>query len=75
MNKIKQWLRNKSESMKKRKIVHILDYASELYQIHEYKGQLWLTFNSCLICPADMLKGDMLETLTKIREMYAERQK
>lgn len=75
MNKIKKWWQNKSKSIKELKTMHILDYASELYQIHEYGGKLWLTFNSCLICPADMLKDNIIDSLTKIRELYVERQR
>lgn len=75
MNKIKQWLRYRYNSMKKRKLARVFDYACELYQIQEYDGKLWLTFNANFICPCDMLKDDALDTLTKIRQMYVERQK
>ena len=40
MNKIKQWLRYRYNSMKKRKLARVFDYACELYQIQEYDGKL-----------------------------------
>lgn len=43
------------------------------YQVQEHEGELWLTFNGCLVCPASMLKEPIVETVKVLRMMYIER--
>ena len=49
--------------------------AGDLFQVREYEGKLWLTFNNCLVCPCDMFKGEPMSTLNDIRDLYVERNK
>ena len=48
-------------------IVHM---ACELFQIAEYCGQLWLTYNGNKVCPCIMLNDSPVEAVTKMRELY-----
>lgn len=47
--------------------------AADLYQVREYKGELWVTYNACLVCPCSMLKDEPVEAVKKMRELYIER--
>ena len=47
--------------------------AADLYQVREYKGELWVTYNACLVCPCSMLKDEPVEAIRKMRELYTER--
>ena len=44
-----------------------------VYQIQEFDGKLWLTFNGALICPTELFKDEALSTLEVIRKLYVER--
>ena len=48
--------------------------AAELFQVKEYGGELWFTFNGALVLPCAMLKGEAVEVLKQIRELYVKRQ-
>lgn len=47
--------------------------AEETYQIKEYGGELWLTFNGCLVCPCSMLNQEPVEAIKRMRELYVKR--
>lgn len=47
--------------------------AQNAYQVSEFHGQLWLTYNGVLICPTDMFSDEPLKALSKIRDLYVER--
>ena len=44
-----------------------------IYQIEEYEGRFWLTFNGALICPTDLFIAEPLAALDEIRKLYVER--
>lgn len=44
-----------------------------LYQIQEYGGEIWLTYNGNLICPCSMLNEDPVKAIGVMREMYVAR--
>ena len=44
--------------------------ARNLYQIQEKDGELWITYNGFTVIPESMLKGEALETLKMLRELY-----
>lgn len=44
----------------------------DLYQITEYYGKLWFTFNGLPFCPCDMMKDEPLDALEKLRNGYVE---
>lgn len=48
--------------------------APEIYQLKEYDGQLWLTYQGGLVCPCSMLSVDPVEAVNKMRELYIERE-
>jgi hypothetical protein len=47
--------------------------AKAIYQIEEYEGKFWLTFNGALVCPTDMFITKPLAALDEIRKLYVER--
>lgn len=47
--------------------------AKDLYQIKEYDGETWLTFNDVLILPTSMIQGDIITVLNQMRASYVER--
>ena len=47
--------------------------AENIYQVKEYGGELWITYNNGLVCPTSMLKVDPVEALKKMRELFIQR--
>ena len=70
---LKEFIFPSKEEKQERKVRFIEDRARELYQLREFNGQLWLTYNDFLICPSDMLKQDPIEALACIRDYYVQR--
>lgn len=50
-----------------------LHEAEEVFQIKEYGGELWLTFNGSLVCPCSMLNKEPVEAIKQMRELYVKR--
>ena len=50
-----------------------VESASMMFQIMEYEGELWLTFNNCLVCPCSMFNVSPVEAVRKMRELYLKR--
>lgn len=48
--------------------------AESFFQIKEKGGELWLTYNGWLVCPCSMLKDTPVDAITKMRELYIERE-
>ena len=46
--------------------------ADELYQIREYNGNIWLTYDGHLVCPVTMFADSafVVTTLRTLRELY-----
>ena len=65
-NFINRFKENKHEAIKER--------ANEIFQLCEYDGEMWLTFNGNLILPTSCLKDDPLATLAHIRELFVKRE-
>ena len=47
--------------------------SKAIYQIEEYEGRFWLTFNGALVCPTDLFIAEPLAALDEIRRLYVER--
>lgn len=47
--------------------------SKAIYQIEEFNGELWLTYNGALICPTEMFVLEPLEALNEIRKLYVKR--
>jgi hypothetical protein len=47
--------------------------ANAIYQVREYEGEIWLTFNGEIVCQMIMFKEDTIAALEMIREMYVRR--
>lgn len=47
--------------------------ALSLFQLCESDGNIWLTYDDKLVCPASMLKDEPVLALNTIRRMYIER--
>jgi hypothetical protein len=65
-NILKEWRRNAHES-------YLLQRAECVFQITEYKGELWFIYERCLLCPCSMMKGEPLEALKELRLLFIER--
>lgn len=48
----------------------IKERAADIFQIMEYSGKLWFTYNGFPFCPCDMMKDEPLVALNKLREGY-----
>ena len=47
--------------------------AEIIYQVREFDGTLWLTYQGALVCPADMFTPPPIEALEVIRSLYVKR--
>lgn len=74
METIKEWWHKKCESRKYSHAKALMNKACEMYQIEEYMGKVWLTYNGALICPRELFSKDIIEVLNEIRAMYAARE-
>jgi hypothetical protein len=68
------WFSNYWENSKTRrkanKEKYIKERANDIYQITEYCGRLWFTYNGSLFCPCDMMKKEPLDALLDLRTSY-----
>ena len=62
-----------SHSQAEKKQLQIEEDANFYYQITEHDGELWITFNSSLVCPCSMLKEEPVEAIKKMRDLYIKR--
>ena len=60
-------------SQSERRQLQAEETATSLYQIKEYNGEIWLTFNQNLVCPCSMLNEDPVEAIKVMRELYIKR--
>lgn len=51
----------------------VRETASHLFQLTEYDGSIWLTYNGCLVCPCSMLKDAPVNALQQMRDCYINR--
>lgn len=74
--RIAEWYRNqKEEDIKKQNEIEkksIIEKSDELFQIREFLGELWLTYNGNCVCPMSMFKSDTLYALKEMRNLYIE---
>ena len=75
METIKEWWIRKMKQRKEREDKYLFAKANEIYQVKEYMGKIWLTYNGALVCPQEMFKGDIIEVLNQIRVMYVARER
>lgn len=62
--------KNIKSNNQERKEKELVGRASQIFQVQEHRGELWLTVNDNPIIPASFLKDDVLEALTKVRELF-----
>ena len=51
----------------------VVKNSLDLYQIQEYKGELWITYDGHLVCPTSMLVDEAVVAIERMRAMYIER--
>jgi hypothetical protein len=73
METIKEWWIRKMKQRRERQEKCLFARANEIYQVKEYMGKIWLTHDGALVCPQEMLTGDITEVLNQIRVMYVAR--
>lgn len=62
----------KSET-KERKIVATQALSHEIFQVTEYYGEFWITYNGQLFCPCSLFKAEPITALANIRYEYLKR--
>lgn len=48
----------------------VIKRAADIFQIMEYSGKLWFTYNGFPFCPCDMMKDEPLVALEELRNTY-----
>lgn len=76
MRKIKDLFGNFTERCRKRQEDYDNRRIREMYQICEYDGAVWLTFEGRLVCPTSFFaETDPVAVVAAIRETYKEHRK
>ena len=65
-----KFLDNIKVNNQERKKKELFERANQIFQLQEHRGELWLTVNSNPIIPTSFLKGDALEALARVRELF-----
>ena len=73
MKSISEFLRERKEYQQQKRIERIKKRAIEIFQITEYNGQLWFTYDNFLYCPCSMIGNEPINALSMLREQYIER--
>ena len=47
--------------------------SQRLFQLTEYNGEIWLTYEGELVCPCSMLKEEPVKAVCAMRNLYVER--
>lgn len=61
------------KTKEQKRIERIKKRAIEIFQITEYNGQLWFTYDNFLYCPCLMIGNEPINALSMLREQYIER--
>lgn len=69
------WRKNKENDVKKEqefKTSQAEEKSFELYQIKEFNGHVWFTFNDELVCPTSFFKDEnnVVDILCQMRKLY-----
>lgn len=69
MSILERYKLNKSEDDHNR----VVRASQEIYQVKEYGGELWLTYNDNLVCPCSMLNTEPVDAVNRMRELFIKR--
>jgi hypothetical protein len=47
--------------------------SQRLFQLKEYNGEIWFTYENELVCPCSMLKDEPVNAVCEMRKLYIER--
>lgn len=67
---IKKSYSDYKENSRQDRMQMIIEKSRDMYQVKEFDGALWLTFNGQYVCPCSMLKGEAIESLSEMRSLY-----
>ena len=73
MKSISEFLRERKEYQERKRIERIEKRAEEIFQITEYDGRLWFTYETFLYCPCSMMGDDAIGALVALRKSYIDR--
>ena len=73
MMSFKEWREARKERKSLDRIKDLQYEARGVFQTKEHNKELWLTYDNKLVCPISMLKMDIVEALTFMREAYVQR--
>lgn len=67
-----EWREKHQKKTEEAKREQIRENANELYQVREYKGNLWLVYSGRLVCKMSYFgdKENVVDTLGKLRIDY-----
>lgn len=65
--------KNFIDKMLSKSKIKVEEESRYIYQIQEFDGKLWLTYNGALICPMTLFSESPIDTLNEIRILYVER--
>ena len=61
------------KTKEQKRIERIEKRADEIFQITEYDGRLWFTYETFLYCPCSMMSDDAIGALVALRKNYIDR--
>lgn len=73
MEAVKKWFSDYKAKNREYKKKMLAEKSNEMYQVKEFEGKLWLTFNGQYVCPCEMLNGEPIELLNNMRKLFVEK--
>lgn len=70
---VRLYIKIRKEKKRESVLASLVMQSNELFQIVEYNGDMWLTFEARLVIPCAMLKDTPIDALRKIRACYVAR--
>lgn len=70
MNIIKKYLEERKLKKQEDSRRELVDEANSTYQLTEYSGEIWLTFNGARCVPASYLSDEPLKAIDGLRKLY-----
>jgi len=65
--------KNYKENKRDKRKADVVKHSKDLYQLQEYNGEVWMTYDGHLVCPTTMLVDEAVVAIEKMRDMYIER--
>ena len=70
MNWLRKYWETFKASRKSNAEKYVKECAKRTFQITEYNGRFWFTYNGSRFCPCDMMKEEPIDALSELRSLY-----